>query len=149
MERTAIDEAIILKKGINFDNLAFEYCSDRILDNYEENGGKPFTGITYELYDNGRISYYCYYVNGFSEGDFVKFYKDGTIRSISKMKRGKCTEKTEWYQDGKIKEKGIYNCGICLSNEKWDEQGNLVYEKVSPTESEMLLIKKLSSVNYE
>ena len=65
------------------------------------------------------------------------------------MKRGKCTEKTEWYQDGKIKEKGIYNCGICLSNEKWDEQGNLVYEKVSPTESEMLLIKKLSSVNYE
>ena len=114
MERTAIDEAIILKKGINFENLAFEYCSDRILDDYEENGGKPFTGITYELYDNGRIVYYCYYVNGFPEGDFVRFYRDGTIRSISKMKRGRCTETTEWYQDGQVKEKGTYNCGICI-----------------------------------
>ena len=65
------------------------------------------------------------------------------------MKRGRCTETTEWYQDGQVKEKGTYNCGICVSNEKWDEQGNLVYEKVGPTESEMLLIEKLSSVNYE
>ena len=149
MERAAIDEATILKKGINFDNLSFEYCSDRILDNYEEEGGKPFTGITYELYDNDRISYYCYYVNGFSEGNFVKFYKDGTIRSISKMKRGQCIEEIEWYQDGKIKENGIYNCGICISNKKWDEQGNLISEKGGPTESEMLLIKKLSSVHYD
>ena len=30
MERTAIDEAIILKKGKNFETLASEYCSDRI-----------------------------------------------------------------------------------------------------------------------
>lgn len=108
MERRIIDEAIILQSGINFENLAFEYCSDRILDDYEENGGRPFTGLTYELFDNGRISYYCYYVNGFPEGDFVKFYADGTICSISKMKRGQSAEKTEWYQDGKIKEEGMY-----------------------------------------
>lgn len=149
MERMAINEAIILQRGINFENLAFEYCSDRILDDYEENGGKPFTGVTYELYDNGRISYYCYYVNGFSEGDFVKFYTDGTICSISKMKRGQSIEKAEWYPDGKIKEEGTYNCGICISNKKWDEQGNLTYEKVGPTDGEISLIKKLSSVKYD
>lgn len=149
MERRIIDEAIILQSGINFENLAFEYCSDRILDDYEENGGRPFTGLTYELFDNGRISYYCYYVNGFPEGDLVKLYANGTICSISKMKRGQSAEKAEWYQDGKIKEEGMYNCGICISSKKWDEQGNLTYEKISPTDSEILLIKKLSSVKYD
>lgn len=99
MERKAIDNAIILENGVNFENLQFEYCSDRILDDYGENGGKPFTGLTYELFDNGRISYYCYYVDGFPDGNFVQFYTDGTIHSISKMKRGQSIEKSKWYQD--------------------------------------------------
>lgn len=145
MERKAIDNAIILENGVNFENLQFEYCSDRILDDYGENGGKPFTGLTYELFDNGRISYYCYYVDGFPDGNFVQFYTDGTIHSISKMKRGQSIEKTKWYQDGKIKEESMYDCGICIRCKKWDKQGNLIYEKNSPTDREIQLIKKLSS----
>lgn len=146
MKRTVVTKEIILQKGIPFDNLANEYCSDRMLN---REGGIPFSGLTYELYDNGNMSYYSYYVDGFADGDFVEFYKDGSVCSFNKMKRGQVIESIEWYHDGKIKEEGIYSFGICISNKKWDEQGNLTYEKVSPTEKEKLLIKKLSSVKND
>lgn len=141
-----VTKAVILQKGIHFDELANEYCSDRMLN---REGGIPFSGLTYELYDNGEVSYYSYYVNGFPEGDFVEFYEDGSVCSFSKMKRGQVIETIEWYHDGKIKEEGTYNLGVCISNKKWDEQGNLTYEKVNPTENEKLLIKKLASVKYD
>lgn len=54
----------------------------------------------------------------FAQGDFVKFYTDGMICSISKMKRGQSTQRAEWYQNGSIKEKGRYTCGICIANKK-------------------------------
>lgn len=144
MEKFILDKATILQNGINFENLAFEYCSDRILDDYEENGGKPFTGLTYELFEDDKIAYYCFYVDGFPDGDYVRFYPNGAVQGVSKMKKGQSTKSIEWYQDGTIKEAGMYQCGICTSCKKWDEHGTLVYEKVGPTDDERLLIEKLS-----
>lgn len=39
----------------------------------------------------------------------------------------------------------MYDCGICIRCKKWDKQGNLIYEKNSPTDRKIQLIKKLSS----
>lgn len=145
MEKSILDKAAILQNGVNFENLAFEDCGDRVLDDYEENGGRPFTGLTYELFDNGKVAYYCFYIDGFPDGDYVRFYPSGTIQSISKMRKGQSIERVEWYQHGKVKERGEYKCGICISCEKWNENGELIYKKIEPTDGEKLLIKKLSS----
>ena len=54
----------------------------------EDEGGKPFTGLAYELYENGNLAYYCYYKNGFKEGNYVKFHHNGKVKSIDYMIKG-------------------------------------------------------------
>lgn len=149
MERIGIDESIVLQNGIHFETLEFEAYSDRVLDKCEEDGGKPFTGLAYERFKNGKISYYCYYADGFLEGDFVRFYEDGTICSISRMKRGQAVEKAEWHKNGKLKLEETCSYGIRISCKKWDEEGNIVYEKNGLTDSEKALVRKLSGVKYD
>jgi len=39
-----------------------------VLDNPEDEGGKPFTGLAYELFTNGNLMYYTNYMKGFIAG---------------------------------------------------------------------------------
>ncbi len=144
MEKIILDKATVLKNGVNFENLAYEYedYGDMILDDYAENGGQPFTGLAYELHDNDNLAYYCVYKDGFPDGDYVEFYSTGTIQSVSKMRRGRCIEEEKWHQNGKLEGRGKYECGICISCEQWNENGELIYKKDRPTDDEKLMIKK-------
>ncbi|MFC8684473.1 hypothetical protein [Brevibacillus porteri] len=38
----------IIKNGVDFEKLGFSSYSDEILDNPEDEGGNPFTGLAYE-----------------------------------------------------------------------------------------------------
>ncbi|NOG28846.1 hypothetical protein SAMN02787081_02317 [Lysinibacillus fusiformis] len=40
----------------------------KVLDNPEDEGGKPFTGLAYELFTNGNLMYYTNYMKGFIAG---------------------------------------------------------------------------------
>ena len=143
MENKILTKEYVLKNGIDFgddDILEQEYLSDRILDNSKEAGGKPFTGLTYETYPNGNLVYYCYYKNGFSDGDFIEFYNDGKVKSMQYMQRGRTfgIEKN-WYNNGILKLEGRYEYGVCLTLKEWDEKGNLIKEKLEPTEDDIKL----------
>ena len=121
--------------------LTKEYVlKNRILDNSKEAGGKPFTGLTYETYPNGNLVYYCYYKNGFSDGDFIEFYNDGKVKSMQYMQRGRTfgIEKN-WYNNGILKSESRYEYGVCLTLKEWDEKGNLIKEKLEPTEDDIKL----------
>lgn len=39
------------------ESLWFTSYSDEVLDNLEDENGQPFTGLAYELYDNGTVEY--------------------------------------------------------------------------------------------
>ena len=141
MENRILTKDYVLKNGIDFDDddiLEQEYLSDRILDNSKEAGGKPFTGLTYETYQNGNLAYYCFYTNGFSDGDFIEFYDDGKIKSMQYMQRGRIygIEKI-WYNNGVLKSEARYEYGVCLTLKEWDEEGNLIKEKTGPTEDDI------------
>ncbi len=63
--------------GVDFNCLWYSYDGSFILDNPEDEGGKPFSGVAYELYQNGNLAYYRFYQNGLSHGVYRSFYENG------------------------------------------------------------------------
>ena len=116
MENDVLTKEYVLNNGVDFENLWGEYCSDRILDKPEYEGGKPFTGLAYELYNNGQLIYYCFYKEEFEHGAYVEFYENGNIESIQYMKYGRIRGKEEvWFENGSLKSITEYELGICLT----------------------------------
>ena len=142
MENNILSKEYVLNNGIDFDDdiLEQEYLSDRILDNSREIEVKPFTGLTYETYPNGNLVYYCYYKNGFLNGEFIQFYSDGKVKSTEHMQRGRTYGiRKIWYNNGLLKSEGKYEYGVCLTLKEWDSKGNLVKQKLKPTEDDLKL----------
>lgn len=109
-----------------------EYCSDRILDAQEDMGGKPFSGLTYELYGNGNLMYYCFYKDRFEDGEYIEFYENGNLENKQNMSLGRITGREEiWFQNGELKSVDEYELGICLNLKEWDIDGNLIKGKIN------------------
>lgn len=141
-----LSKEYVLENGTNFDvKLWFTSYSDEVLDNPEDEGGKPFTGLAYELYDNGNVAYYCNYKNGFKEGYFVKFYQNGNLKSIDNMVKGQTrgTRKI-WYDSREKRYEGEFKFGVCLCGTEWDKQGNIIKQKAAPTKGDLELINRFS-----
>ncbi|MFC7395550.1 toxin-antitoxin system YwqK family antitoxin [Scopulibacillus cellulosilyticus] len=120
----------VLKNGIDFENLWFSSYSDEILDNPEDEGGEPFTGLTYELYDNGELIYFCFYKDGLAHGLKREFYKSGNIKCEKPMKYGLINGKSfSWYENGNIESMIEYELSIPICQKKWDENGTLIFKK--------------------
>ncbi len=124
----------IEKVGIEFiGDISWDSEGYRILDNDEENGGKPINGYLYEKYKNGNLDYYAMFKCGLDEGETVEFYEAGGVKCYSEKSRGLSNGiVVEWYENGMIKkfEKRVY--GILDTYTKWDEQGDII-EKVTET----------------
>lgn len=121
----------IINKGINFEELWFSSTSDEILDSPEDEGGKPYTGLTYELYDNGIIRYFSIYQNGFKHGLLREFHKNGNVKSEEIMRYGQTRGKrTVWNENGQVRSIGEYELGIELSYKEWDNEENLVESRI-------------------
>ncbi|WHY71947.1 toxin-antitoxin system YwqK family antitoxin [Fictibacillus enclensis] len=146
-----LSKEYVIKHGVDFDEeLWFTSYSDEVLDNPEDQNGKPFTGLAYELYDNGNLIYYTNYINGFIEGELVEFYKNGNLKSVKNLIHGQSNgiEKI-WYENGDLKFEGEYKFGIALHYTEWDTQGQIVKQKLSPTEADLELIQSFSESNNQ
>lgn len=133
-----LDKEYILNNGTDFENLVYEYCSDRMLDGEEEDGGKLFTGLAYELDDDKNLIYYGYYVDGFEEGERVYFYSNGNVESTSTMLRGRLFgEMLTYYEDGRIKSLSYAEYGVLLRKKEWNLDGEVIYEKDEPSKREI------------
>ena len=63
-----------------------------------------FTGLIYELYDNGNLSGYRHYKDGLKDGVQVALYPSGMIHYYSVYRKGEITGIFyEWYENGMIK----------------------------------------------
>lgn len=148
MGNNILSKEFVLQNGIDFENLHGKYCSDLILDKPEDKGGKPFTGLTYELYKNGQLQYYCYYKDGFEDGQYVEFYENGNVKSIKFMKYGQIRGREEtWYENGNPKLVAECEFGIYLSKKEWDINGNLINEKTNILEDELEILNKSREYN--
>lgn len=97
-----LSEQYVVEHGTDFEEkLWFTSYSDEVLDNPEDEGGSPFNGLAYELYENGDLAYYSYYKDGFLEGDFVRFHHNGNVKSLDYMIKGQTRGlRVMWYDSG-------------------------------------------------
>ncbi len=138
MEQQILNKEYVIAYGRSYDSLSYEYGSDRMLDEDEEDGGKPFTGLAYELNENQVLIYYGYYVDGFEEGDRVTFYENGIIESYAFMRRGRAFGKSfEYFGNGTKRSETISEYGVVLYQKEWSENGKVIHEKKEPTKEDI------------
>lgn len=119
----------VYEHGIDFEDLWFTSYSDEILDNAEDEGGKPFTGLAYEKYDNGELNYFSFYEDGMAHGLQREFYSNGHLKTEEYMKYGQLHgESKSWYENGNIRSVTMYEHSIALEKREWDSSGNLILE---------------------
>lgn len=97
----------VKEHGTLYDEYIF-YSEDEecepLYDKLPALGGKPFTGLLYELDMKGNPRYYKYYKEGFGDGEYVSFYNTGAIASYCIMKGSAFVGKLyEWHRNGKLK----------------------------------------------
>ncbi|WFR59092.1 hypothetical protein QA584_08400 [Anaerocolumna sp. AGMB13025] len=141
----------VMETGLYFDGDIVYYGGEygqQVCRISEDGVEEPVTGVVYELYKNRKLNYYCYYIRGISNGQYVCFYENGNVKSISYMYKGtKHGKSFQCYDDGKKKYEGSYKYGYCESFMEWDDRGILVKEQTEPTEFDKKMIKKYE--NYE
>ncbi|MCY8498305.1 toxin-antitoxin system YwqK family antitoxin [Bacillus atrophaeus] len=119
----------IKENGTDFEDLWFSSSSDEILDNPEDEGGKPFSGLAYELYSNGNIIYFTQYKDGLAHGLTREFFENGNKKSDKNYRYGQLQGVSiNWFEDGKKKSEQHYEHSILISEKKWDERGILKHQ---------------------
>ena len=62
-----------------------------------------YTGLSYEVFEDGKLNYYEYFKNGRPDGVHVTFYRSGKLCSYGFNREGQITGKHYiWYEDGQI-----------------------------------------------
>ena len=122
----------VKENGILYDEYIFysknEGC-EVLLDKTPGLGGKPFTGLLYELDMNGNLRYYKYYREGFADGEYVSFYDNGAVASYCIMKGFAFAGKLyEWHKNGKLKSfKEVDEKRRHIKTVKLDNDGNIIF----------------------
>jgi antitoxin component YwqK of YwqJK toxin-antitoxin module len=106
---------------------------DELYSYYE---GEKFTGISFELWDNGQLGSETTYVDGIETGLQKIWYKNGQLEKEIYLRNasGHGMER-EWYENGKLKLESEIWKGICMWEKLWDENGNLTKDyKIKETD---------------
>lgn len=129
----------ILEHGILVEELVDEYYYDdngvyhyeQMFDKPKDEGGKPFSGLAYEL-RNGILVGYTEYKDGYQNGDNVTYYLSGTLRRYSRYTD---TENYiyEWYENGTlsyIKHNHRKDNPQYYRTKEFDESGKLLKQTI-------------------
>ena len=116
-----------------------------------------FTGLGYQLTAKGDLDSYCNYENGVKNGVYVQYYNQSCLKSITSFKFGLKTGLEQvWYKNGKVKSLAEYKYNICLHSMLWDQRGQLLKQKLEPSDEELLKLQQVSKylkeqggVNYK
>ncbi|WP_086445358.1 toxin-antitoxin system YwqK family antitoxin [Candidatus Enterococcus lemimoniae] len=134
----------ILEHGTNFEYLANGGKHGLEIVEFDENDNeRVFTGLAYELYENGNLESYMFVRDGIKQGATVRFYSNGNIESISNMidnvPEGK---RIEYYENSAIKIEEERTGGFLMTFVKYDEDGNIIEEKKEPTDFDKMMVRK-------
>ncbi|MBU5217661.1 hypothetical protein KQI67_13170 [Bacillus albus] len=128
---------VLTKEYIIQNGLEFEECLEYggpyglgIVECADDGKEKLFTGLAYDVYENGNIECYFYVENGVKQGEYVELYMNGNIKRISNMNRSAVEGyHVEFFQNGMKKHESECIAGREMTFKKYDEQGNIVEQK--------------------
>ena len=93
----------------------------------------PYTGKSFELYDNGQKQWEANWKDGKEDGLEVMWYENGQKTTEKNYKDGKEDGlEVWWYENGQKKRESNWKDGKIVSQKDWDEEGKpVVKEKES------------------
>ena len=148
MSNDILTKEFIIKNGTEFEEyLEYGGPYDLGIVEYTEDGKeKLFTGLAYDIYENGNIESYFYVDNGVKQGKYVEFFPNGNIKRIGNMNKSSAEGyQVEFFENGTKKYESECIAGREMIFKKYDEQGNIIEKKPGPSESDLLYAKKFSS----
>ena len=84
----------------------------------EQSGGKPFTGLYYELFPNGNLELYIKYHSGLPVEDCFEFYENGKIKTYSHYSKDRLNSYSYSYDEkGKLKLSSVWENGGFIQKE--------------------------------
>ena len=107
-----LPDAYIKEHGVFYFSLSDEYYFDgdgvyhyeRMFDKPMDEGGKPFTGLAFEVMeDSDQIGFYIEMKDGYFFGDYVRYFENGALRGFTR-KDEKEWYGYEWFENGVLKE---------------------------------------------
>ncbi|MBL5769225.1 MULTISPECIES: toxin-antitoxin system YwqK family antitoxin [Heyndrickxia] len=145
MPNDILTKEYIIQHGVEFEtNLDFGGPYEQGIVEYDQNDNENlFTGLAYDLYDNGNLESYFFVENGVKQGAYVEFYPNGNIKRVGNMDKSASEgEQIEYYENGQLKSITNRIAGRAMTYKRFDEQGVLIDEKIEPTESDLIYAKK-------
>lgn len=98
--------------------------------------GIPFTGIGFELFDNGELRAESEYKDGLEHNICKEWYSNGQLKQKTECKRGmKHGSSFAFFEDGEKKVESHYEWGIELDYIEWSHDGKLLVERKLDPES--------------
>ena len=91
--------------------------------------GTYFTGLAFELYENGNLSYYQYYKDGLQDGEDVEFFPSGAVQHYGVWKDTKSITGNyyTWFESGQIRKYTFRNPSTRLyETYEWYESGRVM-----------------------
>lgn len=135
----------LIQNGIEFEK-DLEYGGPYGLGivEYTDDGKEQlFTGLAYDIYENGNIESYFYVENGVRQGKYVKFFSNGNVKSISNMNKNAAEGYwVEFFENGAKKYESECIAGCEMTFIKYDEHGNIIEQKTEPSEWDILYAER-------
>ena len=103
MSNELLTKEYIIQNGLEFEeHLEYGGPYDLAIVEYTADGKERlFTGLAYDLYENGNIESYFYVENGFKQGKYVEFYSNGTIKRVGHMNKNSADGyQVEFFENG-------------------------------------------------
>lgn len=144
---------ILVKEFIVQNGTEFEKCLEYggpydlgIVEYTEDGRERLFTGLAYDIYENGNIESYFYVDNGVKQGKCVEFYPNSTVKRIGSMNKNSAQGyQVEFFEDGTKKYESECIAGREMVFKKYDERENIIEQKTEPSESDLLYAEKFNS----
>ncbi|AIF42601.1 toxin-antitoxin system YwqK family antitoxin [Virgibacillus sp. SK37] len=142
----------IIQNGTEFEEyLGYRGPFDQGIVEYTKDGKeKLFTGIAFDIYENGNIESYFYVEDGVKQGKYVEFYLNGNIKKIGNMDKNSAEGyQVEFFENGHKKYESECIAGRVMVFTRYDEDGKIIEQKTEPDESDLLYAKKFSTGQNE
>jgi len=114
-------------------------------------GPEPFTGVAYQLRDDGSVWAEQTLLHGVPDGPTRSWYPNGQLKTETNYKLGWGDGVSrEWYPDGRLKSYDLIECGISIECKGWDEAGALIDDyHIDPASGQFSRLQQLRATEED
>jgi antitoxin component YwqK of YwqJK toxin-antitoxin module len=95
--------------------------------------GKPFTGLAYQNYEDGKKWCTINFVEGREHGWDRTFFRDGQLEVQTPYDHGlRHGVESEWHKNGSLKGENVFEFGVLMNTKTWSLEGEMKERYVRP-----------------